>query len=54
MDASLIIMTALVITLGAVLLATARTIRSDRPGRPPGSGSDWRDAELSWSRLGIR
>lgn len=54
MDATLIIMAALLITLGAVLLATVRTIGQDRPGSPPGSRTDWRDAELSWSRLGIR
>ncbi len=54
MDATLILMTAVVITLGAVLLATARTVRRDRPATPPGGGSDWREAELSWSRLGIR
>jgi hypothetical protein len=54
MDATLILMAALVITLGAVLRATVRTIRQDRPGTPPGSMADWRDAELSWNRLGIR
>jgi len=54
MDATLILMAALVITLGAVLLATARTIRRDRPGTPPGNLADWREAELSWNRLGIR
>ena len=54
MDATLILMAALVITLGAVLLTTLRTIRRDRPGTPPGGMTDWRDAELSWNRLGIR
>ncbi|MCZ3389178.1 MAG: hypothetical protein LH645_08675 [Actinomycetia bacterium] len=54
MDTTLILMTAQVITLGAVLLATARTVSRDRPATPPGGIADWRDAELSWNRLGIR
>ena len=54
MDATLILMALLVITLGALLRVTARTIRQDRPRTAPGGIADWREAELSWNRLGIR
>ena len=54
MDTALILMASLVITLGAILLATVRTVSRDRPRTPPGAIADWRDAELSWNRLGIR
>jgi hypothetical protein len=54
MDTTLILMALLVITLGAVLRATTRAIRQDRPRTPAGGGADWREVELSWNRLGIR
>jgi hypothetical protein len=54
MDSTLILMALLVITLGAVLRTTTRTIRQDRPRTPPGGMADWREVELSWNRLGIR
>lgn len=54
MDSTLIFVASLIITIAAVLLATARAISQDRPGTPPGGRTDWRAAELSWNRLGIR
>ena len=54
MDPTLILIALLVITLAAVLLATARVIRRDRPATPPGDAWDWRADALAWNRLGIR
>jgi hypothetical protein len=54
MDPTLIFITLLTIAAAAVLLATARVIRRDRPATPPGQTWDWRADALAWNRLGIR
>lgn len=53
MDPTLILLALVVVAFGYVLIATYRTIRSDRPQTPPGSPTDWRAEALDWNRLGI-
>ena len=54
MDPTLILIALLLLSVGAVLLATARVIRGDRPAVPPGGPWDWRADALAWNRFGIR
>jgi hypothetical protein len=54
MDPTLTLIALLVLALAAVLLATTRVIREDRPATPPGGPWDWRADALAWNRLGIR
>ena len=54
MDPTMIFIALLALAAAAVLLATARVIRSDRPATPPGDAFDWRADALAWNRLGIR
>lgn len=53
MDATLILMAIVAITVATALLQTIRTIRADRSTTPPGHTWDWREDALSWNRLGI-
>ena len=54
MDANVIWIAALLVMFAALIAATARAVRGDRPVTPPGNNWDWREDALAWNRLGIR
>ena len=53
MDPTLMLIVLGIVALAYVVVATYRTIRSDRPQTPPGRPTDWRAEALQWNRLGL-